>query len=207
MQKFDNKILDKRLEKIDKSGSKIIIGTTAAIDVKFKGQQYIIAALGYLKKRGILNYEYQLVGTGNQAYLKKVAKKFGVESQVKFLGGIPHEKIFDWLDTIDIYVQPSKQEGLPRALVEAMSRGLPAFGASTGGIPELLDSKYIFKNSSAFRKTKEIACMIMSFNKKSMKEQAKKNFDISMKFKRDLLDKKRNDFYTNFFCCKNRKLR
>jgi glycosyltransferase involved in cell wall biosynthesis len=42
------------------------------------------------------------------------------------------------LDTADLFVHPSRTEGLPRALIEAMARGLPCIGSNVGGIPELL---------------------------------------------------------------------
>ncbi len=197
LQRVDRSILDKRLKKIQRMKSKIIIGTTAAIDVKFKGQQYIIAALGSLKKQGITNYEYQLVGTGDSSYLKSLARKYGVETQVKFLGAMPHDQVFDWLDTIDIYVQPSKQEGLPRALVEAMSRGIPAFGANTGGIPELIDSEFIFKNTT-LKNVKEIVFLIQKFDKEIMKKQAERNFDIAKQYQKHVLDEKRNFFIKKF---------
>ena len=149
LMEFDNNVLGKRLDKIKsmQEASKIIIGTTAAVNVRHKGQQYVIKALGKLKKQGIANYEYQLIGGGNQSYLKTIAEKYDVLEQVKFLGPVPHNEVFDWLDTIDIYVQPSRQEGLPRALIEAMSRGLPAFGANTAGIPELIEDEFIFSNT------------------------------------------------------------
>src|SRR5699024_742855 len=136
----------KRLEKISrmKKNEKIVIGTTAALDVRFKGQQYIIKALSELKKQGATNFEYQLVGSGSASYLESVAKKYNISNQVKILGSMTHEDVFDWLENIDIYTQPSRQEGLPRALIEAMSRGLPSFGARTAGIPELLEDDFIF---------------------------------------------------------------
>jgi glycosyltransferase involved in cell wall biosynthesis len=52
------------------------------------------------------------------------------------------------LDEIDIYIQPSRQEGLPRSLIEAMSRGCLCIGSEAGGIPELLESQYIHKTGS-----------------------------------------------------------
>src|SRR5699024_1507846 len=149
LTEFDDKILEKRLDKISNMNrdSKIIIGTTAAVNVKFKGQQYVIKALSELKKQGYTNFEYQLVGAGDQSYLKSEAKKYNIADQVKFMGPMVHNEVFDWLETIDIYAQPSRQEGLPRALIEAMSRGVPAFGANTAGIPELLENEFIFSNN------------------------------------------------------------
>lgn len=77
LTKFDDLVLKRRLDKIGlmKNTSKLVIGTIAAVNVRFKGQQYVIEALGQLRKESITNFEYQLVGDGDQSYLKLVAKK------------------------------------------------------------------------------------------------------------------------------------
>ena len=56
--------------------------------------------------------------------------------------------MFELLDECDIYLQPSLQEGLPRSVIEAMSRGCACIGAATAGIPELLESEYVVKRKS-----------------------------------------------------------
>src|SRR5699024_751834 len=62
LKEYDEESLQKRINKINEmNNNKVIIGTTAAVNVKSKGQQYIIKALGILKKQGISKYEYQLV--------------------------------------------------------------------------------------------------------------------------------------------------
>ena len=63
LTEFNNAILEQRLSKIKKikNGSKIVIGTAAAVNVRYKGQQFIIQALGRLKEKGYTNFEYQLV--------------------------------------------------------------------------------------------------------------------------------------------------
>lgn len=198
LRNFDIEALNNRLKKIDTmdNNTKVVIGTTAAVDVKYKGQQYIIEALGKLKKEGIINYEYQLVGGGNQEYLKNIAKKNNVLSQVTFLDSLPHYKVFEWLENIDLYVQPSKQEGLPRALIEAMSKGVPAFGAKTAGIPELLEEQFLFSNKRT--NIKEICKILKSFDKKLMIQQSIRNFEESKLYDEKLIDKRRAGFFNEF---------
>lgn len=200
LKEFDSATLDNRLKKISKinSNTKLVIGTTAAVDVRFKGQQYIIKALGELKKRGITNLEYQLVGGGNQEYLKSVAEQYNVNDQVKFLGALPHNKVFNWLDSIDLYTQPSRQEGLPRALIEAMSRGLPAFGARTAGIPELLQDKFIFNNTR--NNINEICqiLLILTFDLETMTAQSKRNYEESKKYEKSIIESRRKSFFQQF---------
>ena len=169
---------------------KVVIGTTAAVDVRYKGQQYIIQALGELKKQGITNYEYQLVGGGDQAHLKSIAEKYNVTEQVKFLGAMPHNKVFKWLETIDIYTQPSRQEGLPRALIEAMSTGCPSMGSTTAGIPELLNSKYIFNNGGV----EEICKLLKKMNENEMVREARRNFQKAKEYDKKVLDNRRKEF-------------
>lgn len=189
-------ILKNRLKRIWSKPEKIIIGTTGAVDVRYKGQQYVIQALGELKKRGITKFEYQLVGGGDQRYLRSVADKYDVSDQIKLLGSLPHDQVFKWLDTIDLYAHPSRQEGLPRSLIEAMSRGLPAFGARTGGIPELLDSEYIVgNNKNCFS---EICNILLKYNKASMEKEAGRNFHEAKKYDDNLIEKRRNDFFQKF---------
>ena len=198
LTEFDDNVLMKRLSKIEnmQKNRKVVIGTTAAVDVRYKGQQYIIQALGELKKQGITNYEYQLVGGGDQAHLKTIAEKYNVTEQVKFLGAMPHNKVFDWLEKIDIYTQPSRQEGLPRALIEAMSRAVPAFGARTAGIPELLDDKFIFSNTR--KNIDEICEILKSFDKETMTKQATRNYEESKKYDKAIIENRRINFFKDF---------
>lgn len=123
----------------------IVLGTAGFVNLKTKGQQDVIKALGILKKSGITSFKYSLIGLGDDSYLRRIAKENGVEEQVAFLGGKTHEEVFNWLDSIDIYVQPSYQEGLCRAIVEAISRACPVICSDAGGNNEIIESNFIFK--------------------------------------------------------------
>lgn len=182
--------LENRIKKIENIKDRLVLGTAANVDVKYKGQQYVIEALGILKKQGITNIEYQILGAGEQGFLKKIVAMNNVEDQVKFLGSYPHEKVFDWLkNELDVYIQPSLQEGLPRSVIEAMSVALPCIGSDVAGIPELLDEECIFHRKG--NKAKQIALLINSLDKNKLLQQAKRNYQEASHYSYELLLKKR----------------
>ncbi len=192
-----SEILENRLMRINTRTGKRIIGTTAAVDVRYKGQEYMIKALSLLKEKGITDLEYQLVGNGDSNYLKKIAKEAGVENQVVFLGGLPHELIPSWLDSIDLYIQPSFQEGLPRALVEAQSRALPCFGSTTGGIPELLHPECVFEKKGNM--AANICNILATLTVQDEIKYAHFGYDVASKYECSILNTKRELFYKDFY--------
>lgn len=193
-------VLENRIQRIENysNHTKYIVGTAAGLDVLYKGQQYVIQALGELKKRGITCFEYRLVGGGNGEYLKQIATEYDVLEQVNIIGQLPHDKVFEWMDDLDIYVQPSRQEGLPRAMIEAMSRALPCLGAKTAGIPELIDSEYVFSNSKT--EIEEICnlLLMLSENKALMEEIANRNYEEAKKYQKHILVERRTQFFKDF---------
>ncbi len=197
LPKVEELVLEKRMEKIKNgiSKNKIVIGTTAAVDVKYKGQEYIIEAISRLNRKGF-NFEYELVGAGDNKYLKKIACKFGINDKIKFKGLLLKAEVIEWLDSIDIYAQPSKQEGLPRALIEALSRGCPAIGSTTAGIPELLQSELVFRNCNVDEICDKLENLVS--NPSEMIKSAKFNFLKSRNYEKEILDEKRNFLYEKY---------
>lgn len=194
LHQMDSSILKRRLEKINNHKGKVKIGTAAAVNAAYKGQQFVIKALAIMKEQGNSNYEYHLAGGGDPSSLLTLAEKLGVREQVIFEGSLPHDAMFAWLDEMDLYIQPSLQEGLPRAVVEAMSRGLPAFGAHTGGIPELLGPDCVFPRKSV----NAIAELLSRLDKEQMTRMAEKNFEHAKQFQKEILEKERYKFYSDF---------
>lgn len=137
---------------------------------------------------------YELVGGGKTTFLKNAAKKYGVEDRVTFKGQLTHEEVLQWVDNIDLYIQPSMQEGLPRSLIEAMSRACPAIGSTTAGIPELLDSEHIFTRGSV---ESLVQVMRKTFSEK-LEEVAVRNFEKSKEFQMDILSERREELYKQY---------
>lgn len=194
LQENSDHVLELRMEKIRSRARQdaLILGTAAAVNVPFKGQRFVIQALAKLKKQGISNIEYQMAGGGDQIKLKKLAEKLGVSNQVVFKGSIVHDEMFTWFDSLDVYIQPSLQEGLPRALIEAMSRGLPCYGTRTGGIPELLPAECVCKNN--YNIANKLVSFIKEHNDKKASYLARANYEKSKDYAVDLLHARRQAF-------------
>lgn len=188
---MDEQALSNRVKKINekKSDDVIVLGTTAAINNKAKGQQYVLKAIRDLRDK--YNLRYEMVGGGDATYLKSVAKKLGVEECVEFKGQLNHDEVLHWLDSIDIYIQPSRQEGLPRALIEAMSRACPAVGSDIAGIPELIQEEVLFKAGN-IRQLRDVLEKIFNAD---LLDYARKNFAKASMYEFDKLNERRSEIY------------
>jgi len=180
----------KSYNKFDKKN--ITLFTAAAVNVKYKGQQYVIKAISKLKKHGI-NVTYYLAGKGDNTFLKNVAKKYNVEKNVIFFGPLQKAEVLNKMSEIDIYIQPSLQEGLPRSMIEAMSCGCVCLGARTAGIPELIGDKFIFKRKSVNSIVKKIL-YILDCN---LIEISNINTKNSKNYFEEKLNKRRFNYYQN----------
>ena len=192
---IDNLVLSKRINKIEKmDNSKYILGIAGSLDAFLKGHDTVIKALKKLNQNTGDKYLLEIVGTGSPKRLKELAIREGVDKQIRFLGEMSHEDILSWMDHLDIYVHPSRSEGLPRTIIEALSRALPCICSNVGGIPELVNSNYLF----SYKNKNYIDCLvnlISSMGKNELKEQAKTNFFKSKKYDSTILSRKRNDFF------------
>jgi glycosyltransferase involved in cell wall biosynthesis len=111
----------------------------AAMIQAYKGHDVLIEAARILSRR-TTDFEICLVGGGPLlAKYQEQVKSLGLGNNFVFLGQVNSRSILqEHLDSCDIFVIPSRAEGLPRAVVEAMARGLPVIGTNVGGMFELV---------------------------------------------------------------------
>ncbi len=139
-----DEVIEKRENRFDSSS--VVFGVIANIDMKFKGIDILIEAFG-LYHREFPKSILKIAGSGDSSRYSRQLERLDIVDSVIFEGVIYDEsKKWRWLDEIDIYIQPSLSEGLPRALIEAMGRGCICIASDVGGIPELLDRQYLFKS-------------------------------------------------------------
>jgi glycosyltransferase involved in cell wall biosynthesis len=115
--------------------------------LEVKGHRFLLHAWRLLVDRGVQG-ELWLAGEGNlKSSLQKLAKHLRIADKVKFLGTVNHSVLLELyeLGKISVVALASLdlgggcREGIPVALVEAMSYGIPVIATTTGGIPELIE--------------------------------------------------------------------
>ncbi|MES2812681.1 MAG: glycosyltransferase family 4 protein [Bacteroidota bacterium] len=145
------------LEKTHSDKFKII---TVANLVPVKGIEVLIDSIISLNNP---NIELHVLGDDRSDYageLKQKVNDLGKETQIHFLG--KHTDVRPFLATSDLYVIPTlnegRKEGMPMALVEAMSLGLPVLGSNISGINYVLKDfqKLLFEASNSDMLSKKI---------------------------------------------------
>lgn len=85
------------------------------------------------------NVHFLVYGIGpDEAKLQSLAEELGVKNRTHFAGQIGHEDMPLALKACDIFIRPSRSEGMGNSFVEAMAAGLPVIATQEGGIADFL---------------------------------------------------------------------
>lgn len=135
-----------------------------------------------------------IIGDGRmRPVLQQRAAQLGIGGQVHFPGHLPVDRVHEQLDQADLFVLPSRGEGLPRALIEAMARGLPAIGTYVGGFPELLPANYLVPPGDPVALAAKIKSVIA--DPPATRELARENLKKALAYRKDVLRERRMEFY------------
>ena len=171
--------------------------SVGSLDQLYKGVDTLIEALAQLVGAGT---DVRLVHVGHGRFrprLEQLVARLGVADRVAFLGALPSgEPVRRQLDAADLFVMPSRTEGLPRALIEAMARGLPAIGSRVGGIPELLPDEDLVEPADPPGLAGAIARMLA--DPARMTEASARNLSRARHYSAESLADRRNTFYSRF---------
>ncbi len=160
----------------------------------YKGHDVLLRAMGKCVAWGV-DLRLTLVGDGRiRPKIEALAGELGIRDRCAFLGHLVQgSAVMAELDKADLFVLPSRTEGLPRALIEAMARGLPCISTTVGGIPELLAPEDLVDpgNVSALAgKIREVA------DSPARREQmSQRNLAVARRYAEDVLQPRRVEFY------------
>jgi len=119
---------------------KVIISVSRLVPKN--GLDLLIEAVSEIKKLGNSEIKLLILGVGPlKKELVSSIKYQGLEDSVIFAGTIGQEELPKYLKISDVFVRPSRSEGLGSAFLEAMAAGVPIIGTKVGGIPDFLEDR------------------------------------------------------------------
>lgn len=160
----------------------------------YKAQDIILLMLNVLNKRNF-RCTVTLIGDGEyKGYLEEMAKNLGVFEQVNFLGKVSDRVLLrKYYDDADLFILPSRQEGLPRVLIEAMVRALPCVATDVGGVSELLDDTCIIKVNDVEGLANKVEWLCL--NSEVWEAHSERNLKIADDYRGDIVQARRSNFY------------
>lgn len=176
------------------SGAPLEIISVGLLDLLYKGQDLLIRSLAICRQEG-LDFRLTFAGDGeNRQRLLALAASLGIGDRVSITGALGGaDQVRCWLARSDLFVLPSRAEGIPRALLEAMAAGLPAICSNVGAMPDLLPSQWIVPSGSA----RLLADKLMEFSRLPhlWPEMSALNQAAARSFERSVLWPERKQFY------------
>ena len=107
-----------------------------------KGHDILVRALGTLsRKRPDIDFSAKVIGWGDKrTELEAMADELGIGDKIEFTGGISFgPRLLSYYDQADIFILPSRSEGTPKVILEAMARGVPIIASNVGGVGEMVE--------------------------------------------------------------------
>jgi L-malate glycosyltransferase len=165
-----------------------------SLDQKYKAADVLLKAMVLCREKG-LDVRASMVGGGRlQPDMEAQAAAMGLGEAVNFMGQLNGTAaVQKALDAADLFVMPSRAEGLPRAMVEAMARGLPCVGTSIGGIPELIPAEDRVPADDAPLLANKI--MEVLADPARMARMSERNLARSKDYAEDVVAERRKQFY------------
>lgn len=105
-----------------------------------KGAFDLISAFAAIPLAQRNNAELVIAGDGEGARARQLVEQLSLTQSVKILDWVDEQQRDELLTHANVFVLPSYNEGLPMAMLEAMSWGLPVITTPVGGIPELIST-------------------------------------------------------------------
>jgi glycosyltransferase involved in cell wall biosynthesis len=159
-----------------------------------KGHAVLVDALANLNKTET-NFTAKIIGPGREIdNLRHQVSESGLAGKVQVSPAIPWgSQLFEEFDKAQLFILPSITESMPRALIEAMARGLPAIGSDTGGIKELLNKEYLVPPNDSKALAEKIAQVINDPEK--LEAMSRANFEKALEYRPEIMNQRKMRFW------------
>ena len=177
------------------SKNTINITSIGSLEQMYKAPDIVLEAINIFNKNN-KKIESNLLWMGDGKFkdsMIELAIEKGIEKNIRFIGNVNKQQVFEHLSSSDLFVLASRTEGLPRAIIEAMSIGIPVIGTKVGGIPELLEDAVLVEKNNAVLLAKKIE--ELATNEDFYNQQAARNLEEAKNYKDEFLSQRRLEFY------------
>lgn len=133
-QEYPAQTINELKDTLGKRMGDVFLMTTSRL-VRKNATDDVIRALPLLPQ----NIRFIVLGVGpDEGMLKKLVAHLKVADRVTFVGQIGHSELPKYLKAADIFIRPSRSEGMGNSFVEAMAAGLPVVATQEGGLADFL---------------------------------------------------------------------
>ncbi len=184
-----------RLSRIDQLEQETIqVGFVGSLSQGHKLPHVHLQAIADCLQQG-LKLHFHIVGDGNRMQsLQDMAHNLGIDEQVSFHGRLQGgQSILDLMDSFDLLLNATAAEGLPRVVIEAMSRGCPCIGSDVGGTCELLDERFLVPPFDPAALSQCIQSVLKDHQ--VMKQAVQQNLEVAQTYRKSILQERRRLFY------------
>jgi glycosyltransferase involved in cell wall biosynthesis len=133
-QDVSNERIEKTKKKVGKKEGETWLITTSRL-VKKNAIDDVVRALALMPP----SVHFLVLGTGpDEMKLKALTSELGVEGRIHFYGFVEYKDLPVFYRACDIFIRPSRSEGMGNSFIEAMAAGIPVIGTNEGGIKDFL---------------------------------------------------------------------
>jgi len=161
----------------------------------YKGCDFMLNTLASLKQA---KFSFTLTWVGGGELLesmREMASELGLKNEVDFVGNVSsREQIRSILDESNVFVLCSRQEGLPRVLIEAMARSLICIATNVGGVCELLKEHFIIERDDIPQLSNKLI-EVSKMDEEQRLSVSKQNFEHAQNYREEVLRERRKNLY------------
>jgi len=170
-----------------------------------KGYAVLLDALHELDSGGLRAWTLDVMGPGPELErLRQRAADYKQADRVRFHGMVRRgPEFFALLDRSDLFVLPSLGgEGMPRAALEAMARGLPAVSTRLGGMSDLLDDDCLVAPGDRSGLARLIRDRVGQ--PRRLAEESRRRFETVRHYRPDEMRRQKHEFWQHLCDCTDR---
>nr|WP_136252306.1 glycosyltransferase [Ningiella ruwaisensis] len=165
----------------------------------YKGCDAMLKCMAIINKKETVAKLSWIGGGSLQSEMQALSEELHIAEAVNFIGNVAaREDIRSLLDDADVFVLCSRQEGLPRVLIEAMARSRLCIATNVGGVKELLEPSYIIERDDIDALRAKLH-FIQTLSEDERIQVARRNYEKAREYDDTTLQARRNQMYQTIY--------